>query len=157
MYGTALFALRVGERRTLAQWTIIDFVAAVAMGAIVGRTAIAKTESWVTGAIAVVTLVAIHRVVSYLRFTTVVGKVVDHRVRVLVAHGQVRRAQLRRCSITDNDLYAHLRQQGVRSLADVRYVLYETKGDLTVVLESERRDGDEELVRAGLEDSTGYP
>lgn len=38
MYATALVALRLGERRTLAQWTIVGFVAAVAVGAVVGRT-----------------------------------------------------------------------------------------------------------------------
>ena len=40
MYATAVIGLRVGERRTLAQWAIIDFATAVAIGAIVGRTAI---------------------------------------------------------------------------------------------------------------------
>ncbi|MDQ3826860.1 MAG: DUF421 domain-containing protein, partial [Actinomycetota bacterium] len=49
MYGTALFGLRLGQRRTLAQWSLIDFVTAVAIGAIVGRTAIASTQSFVTG------------------------------------------------------------------------------------------------------------
>ncbi len=49
MYVTALLGLRLGERRTLAQWTIIDFAAAVAMGAIVGRTAVASTQSYATG------------------------------------------------------------------------------------------------------------
>jgi uncharacterized membrane protein YcaP (DUF421 family) len=41
MYATALTCLRLGKRRTLGQWSIIDFVVAVAIGAIVGRTAIA--------------------------------------------------------------------------------------------------------------------
>jgi uncharacterized membrane protein YcaP (DUF421 family) len=45
MYATALFGLRLAHRRTLAQWTAIDFAAAVAVGAIVGRTAIARDQS----------------------------------------------------------------------------------------------------------------
>src|SRR4051794_27093852 len=86
MYATALVALRLGERRTLAQWTIIDFASAVAMGAIIGRTAIAE-QSYLTGAVALVTIVLVHRVASLLRFQPVLGKLVDHRVRVLVDHG----------------------------------------------------------------------
>ncbi|HEU0128458.1 MAG TPA: hypothetical protein VFQ48_07620 [Pseudonocardiaceae bacterium] len=39
MYLIALLGLRVTHRRTLSQWTTIDFAAEVAMGAIVGRTA----------------------------------------------------------------------------------------------------------------------
>lgn len=68
MYATALVALRLGERRTLAQWTIIDVVAAVALGAIVGRTAVAETQSYATGAVALATVVSVHRVASLLRF-----------------------------------------------------------------------------------------
>lgn len=154
MYVTALVGLRIGERRTLAQWTIIDFATAVALGAIVGRTAIAGTQSYLTGAVALLTLVVIHRLASLLRFRPLLGKLADHRVRVLVAHGQLRRDQLRWCGLTDNDVYAQLRQRGVFDLAGIRYVLYESKGELTVVPETP--DALEPLVRIGLEDSVGW-
>jgi uncharacterized membrane protein YcaP (DUF421 family) len=156
MYATALGALRLGERRTLAQWTIIDFATAVAMGAIIGRTAIAQ-QGYAPGAIALCTLVAVHRVVSVLRFRPWLGKVVDHRVRILVAHGRLRRDQMRKCGVTDNDLFTQLRQRGVFTLEGVRYVLYESKGSITVVPEDAPDDDHVPLVRAGIEDSVGYP
>jgi uncharacterized membrane protein YcaP (DUF421 family) len=153
MYVTALVVLRLGERRTLAQWTIIDFATAVAMGAIIGRTAIAQ-QSYVTGAVALVTLVAVHRAASVLRFNDLFGKLFDHRVRVLVADGKIRRRQLRRRGLTDNDLYTQLRQRGVFTLDGVKFVLYETKGSITVVPADHYRD---ELVDQGLADAAGYP
>jgi uncharacterized membrane protein YcaP (DUF421 family) len=156
MYATALVALRLGERRTLAQWTIIDFASAVAMGAIIGRTAIAGGQSYVTGAVALVTLVIVHRVASLLRFQPLLGKIVDHRVRVLVADGSVRRDELRRCGLTDNDLFAQLRQRGVFTLAGVRYVLYETKGSISIVPDDGEAEPPE-LVDAALEGAAGYP
>jgi uncharacterized membrane protein YcaP (DUF421 family) len=154
MYATALLALRLGERRTLAQWTIIDVATAVAMGAIVGRTAIAGTQSYITGAVAVVALVVVHRIISALRFTRAAAKLVDHRVRVLVVDGDVRHSELRKCAITENDLYAHLRQQGYFNLDGIKYVLYETKGDLTVVPVDA---GQTVLVAAGLHNAAGWP
>lgn len=45
-----------------------DFVTAVAIGAIVGRTAIASTQSFVTGGVASLTLIVVHRLASVLRF-----------------------------------------------------------------------------------------
>jgi hypothetical protein len=66
IYATALVGLRLGERRTLAQWTIIDFAIAVAIGAIIGRTAIVSTQSFITGAAALLTLIAVHRFASLL-------------------------------------------------------------------------------------------
>ena len=157
MYFTALVALRLGERRTLAQWTIIDFATAVAMGAIIGRTAVAGNQSYITGAIAVAALVAVHRVVSALRFTRPVAKLVDHRVRVLVDNGVVRDRELRKCAITHADLYAHLRSQGYLSLDQIKFVLYETKGDLTVVPADAAGAEGMPLVTAGLEDAAHYP
>jgi uncharacterized membrane protein YcaP (DUF421 family) len=49
---------------------------------------------------------------------------------------------------------AKLRERGVDRLADVRYVLYETKGELTIVRET-GADDDPELVRAGLRTAAG--
>ena len=154
MYVTALLGLRLGERRTLAQWTIIDFATAVAMGAIVGRTAIAEGQSYLTGAVALFTLIVVHRLASLLRFRPLLGKLADHRVRVLLADGQLRRDQLRLCGLTENDLYAQLRQRGVFDLSQLRYVLYESKGDLTVVPQAPGPVP--ELARIGIEDSVGW-
>lgn len=158
MYATAVIGLRLAERRTLAQWTIIDFVAAVAVGAIVGRTAIAGTQSFVTGAVALITLIAAHRLLSLLRLQPVVGKLFDHRVRVLVSHGQLDRSQLRTCGLTDQDLFAQLRERGVFDLGALRYVLYEAKGGTTVVPE-DNAQGDREppLVQAGLQAAAHTP
>lgn len=138
MYATALLALRLGERRTLSQWRLVDFVAAVAVGAIVGRTAIASSQSFATGAVALVVLVISHRIASLLRFSPVIGRLMDHRIRVLVIHGRIRKGQLRLCGLTEGDLFSHLRQQGVFDLSGVRLVLYEARGDLTVVPEDSR-------------------
>ncbi len=133
MYTTAIIGLRLSERRTLAQWSTIDFVAAVAVGAIVGRTAIASTQSFLTGAVALLVLLTLHRLISLARFNQRLAALVDHRVRLLVRDGKVLERELRRCGVTEDDLSAHLRQRGVLTLADVKFVLYEAKGGITVV------------------------
>jgi uncharacterized membrane protein YcaP (DUF421 family) len=155
MYGVALLGLRLGERRTLAQWSLIDFVTAVAVGAIVGRTAIAGRQSFVTGAAALLTLLALHRLASLARFRQGPRKLLDHRVRVLAHDGKLRPDQLRRCGLTPADVHAHLRQRGVFDLAELRYLLYETKGGLTVV----RYDDDAQapLIRDAIDHSAGSP
>lgn len=117
--------------------------------------------SWLTssgpvvrvGAVALISLVAVHRLASLLRFSPLFGKLADHRIRVLVADGELRRRQLRLCGLTDNDLHAELRQRGVFDVQELRYVLYEAKGGLSLV----RRDEDDEpLVTAGLAAATGF-
>jgi uncharacterized membrane protein YcaP (DUF421 family) len=156
MYGTAVLGLRIAQRRTLSQWTAIDFAAAVAIGAIVGRTAIASGQSYVVGATALLTILGAHALVNYGRYNRWFARAVDHRVRVLVDHGRLRRGQLHLCGLTEQEVLAKLREQGVERLADLRYVLYEAKGELTIVHEAGPGTDDPELVRAGLREGSRY-
>lgn len=148
IYAAALLALRTGQRRTLAQWTITDFVAAVAIGAVVGRTAVASTESLVTGVVALLTLVVVHRLASTLRQRPALRGLFDHQVRVLVAHGELQRSQFGPCGLTDDDVFAHLRERGVFDVAEVEYLLYEAQGALTIVPRTP--DNPAPLVREAL-------
>lgn len=154
MYVVAVLGLRLGERRTLTQWTIIDFVTAVAIGAIVGRTAVAAPQSFITGSAALLSLIAAHRLVSLLRFHPTLRKLFDHRIRVLVHDGTLRRGQLCRCGLTEDDVFAHLRQQGVGDLAELKYLLYEATGHLTIV----RCDisSTAPIIRAALDGSVDF-
>ena len=157
MYAIALVGLRVAHRRTLMQWTAIDFAAAVALGAIIGRTAIAEGQSVAVGAAALVTILLAHYLVTVGRFHPRIARLVDHRVRVLVDHGRIRHDQLRRCGLTEDEVVAHLRQHGVATIAELRYVLYESKGELTVVREHSHTEPDPDLIKAGLRGAAAYP
>jgi len=157
IYATALLALRMGERRTLAQLTLIDFATAVALGAIIGRTAVAGSQSYLTGAVAVATLVVAHRLASLLRFQPLLAKLVDHRVRVLFADGKLRRWELRRCGLTDTDVFTQLRMRGLFSLDEVRYVIYEPMGTMTIVPAAAPAHPDPPLVEVAIERAAGYP
>jgi uncharacterized membrane protein YcaP (DUF421 family) len=156
MYLAALIGLRLTYRRTLAQWTAIDFAAAVAIGAIVGRTAIASNQSLLFGVVALLTILVAHSLVTASRYTPLVAKLTDHRVRVLAEHGRIRDRQLRVCGITRSDLIAQLRHRGVYRLEDLRYVLYESNGALTVVREADLDAAPSDLMAAGLRDAAGY-
>lgn len=68
LFLTAVALFRITERRTLAELAPFDYVTAVAVGAVVGRTATAADTSFLTGAAALVTLLVAHAVVSRLRF-----------------------------------------------------------------------------------------
>jgi uncharacterized membrane protein YcaP (DUF421 family) len=155
MYLTALVGLRLAHRRTLAQWTAIDFAAAVAVGAIVGRTAVASSQSLVTGVVALLTILFAHTVVTFARYRRWVSRMTDHRVRVLLDRGRLRRGQLRLCGLTESDLLAELRQRGVFDLGSLRYILYEAKGELTLV-PRQSAVGEQDIVSDGLDRAAGW-
>ncbi|OBI30720.1 DUF421 domain-containing protein [Mycobacterium sp. E2238] len=132
LFLTAAAAFRLTLRRTIAEFTPFDWVTAVAVGAIVGRTATAAGTSWLTGAAALLTLIAAHDVVARLRFIPWVRRVVDPPVRVLIRDGQLDERNLFRCRLTHADMDAILRQHGYRTPTDVHLALFETKGVVSV-------------------------
>lgn len=133
LYLTAVIGFRFGERRTLGQMSPFDFVAAVAVGAIIGRVPNADETSYLAGAVTLVTILVAHRAITSLRSVPRIGLLMEHPPRVLVANGEVRDGELRRAGLTRDDLYAQLRQQGVGEVSEVGYAIYEQRGQLSVI------------------------
>jgi len=152
LFVVAVIGLRLGERRTLAQLSAFDFTVAVAIGAIIGRGATAADTPFAASAIGLVTLLVGHRVVAILRRHSRVVRLIDHPPRVLVARGQIQERELARAGLTTADVTALLRENGADELGQVGYLLYETRGCVTLI-GADREPGP--LVRDGL-GASGY-
>lgn len=154
MLSVAVVGLRIGPRRTFAELSSFDFAVAVAMGAIIGRTATSASTSFLTGAVALVTLLAAHAGMTVARRRLGLHKVLDQPPNVLVVHGVLQRRASARAGLTDDDVYALLRQHGVEDLTDVDYLLYESRGGVSL-----HRPGTTAgaLFRAGLTAANHQP
>ncbi|MFN2607902.1 MAG: DUF421 domain-containing protein [Acidimicrobiales bacterium] len=150
MYVSTVLALRVGERRTIAEMSTFDFVVAVALGAIVGRTVTTAEPTYLQGMAAIVTLLVAHHVVGALRRRwPAVRRVVEDRPVVLVVGGQVRADALASADFTEDDLAAKLRQGGVPRLEEVELAVLESNGAVSVITRGAEPVGD--LLWRGLD------
>jgi uncharacterized membrane protein YcaP (DUF421 family) len=95
--------------------------------------ATASDTSFLTGAVALVTLLAVHRLVALARRHSRIARSIDHPPRVLVARGAIQEREAARAGLTTTDVHALLRQHGVEDLNQVGYLLYETRGATTLV------------------------
>ncbi|SDY87878.1 Uncharacterized membrane protein YcaP, DUF421 family [Modestobacter sp. DSM 44400] len=151
LYVTAVVGFRLGERRTLAEMSPFDFVAAVAVGAVVGRVPNASDTSYVAGALTLVTVLFAHSVLTRARRFDRVAALVDHVPRLLVTHGHVLSRELRRSGLTYSDLDGLLRRHNIRDLSEVRYVIFEQRGNISVVREpGYTYDGDGDVLQRVL-------
>lgn len=147
LFAVAVIGLRLSQRRMLAELNVFDVVVAVAVGAIVGRTATSSTTSFATGAVALITLLLAHRIVAGLHRRGWLAGLLDRRPLVLIAHGRLQPDGLGSAGLTPRDVYRMLRQSGVGDPAALQYVLYEDGGRLTLV-RADQHCG--EAIRAGL-------
>jgi hypothetical protein len=110
LFVTAVVGFRLGERRTLAELAAFDFVAIISVGAIIGRTATAADSAFLTGAIALATILLTHRLITRLRYRPTFARLVDQQLRLLVVDGELRHDELRKTGLTEADVLAVLRQ-----------------------------------------------
>ena len=122
LYATAIVGLRLGKRRILAELSPFDFVAAVAVGAIVGRIPSASDADDLAGAMTLIVVLLAHALVSHLRHYSSVARLVDQSPRILVANGKILPDGLRQSGLSRADVESLLRQHGVHKVGEVEYL-----------------------------------
>lgn len=149
IYLAFLLLVRVFTPRVLAQVTIFDAVVLVMFGAVAGRVVIGHPPSLAAGVIGLTTLMAMEAIFGGLRSTRGFRALLQGNPTLIVAHGEILPAALRRTRLTVPDVHALLRRAGVGSLTEVQAVIAEPTGDISVF-----RVG-QPLDRAALEGVVG--
>ena len=147
-----LLLVRTTGQRSLANLSLVDLGCVMALGAIVGRTTLLENPTLATGLIALAVLLAMQRVTSLLLRHPRLERILGGAPVVLVRDGLVLADAMRRVRISDEELRAQLRLAGVTALAQVRYVVLERTGQVSVLRDD--RGVDPWLV-ADLEEPTG--
>lgn len=137
LYVTAVIGLRAGGRRTLAELSAYDFVAAVAVGAIVGRLPSAPDASYLSGVATLVAILAAHALITWVRLHPAGRRLIEKGPVVVVSHGRVLTGNLHRSGMTRADLDSLLREHGVADAAEVHLAVLESRGRLSVLAREE--------------------
>ncbi|MEV0157302.1 YetF domain-containing protein [Micromonospora sp. NPDC050686] len=133
LYVTAVIALRAGGRRTLAELSAYDFVAAVAVGAVVGRLPSAPDASYLAGAVTLLAILAGHALITWLRLLPAGRRLIEEGPVVVVCEGRVLSGNLHRAGMTRTDLDGLLREKGMSEVDGVHLAVLEGRGRLSVL------------------------
>ncbi|MDX6553791.1 MAG: hypothetical protein QOH74_2279 [Gaiellales bacterium] len=134
-----LIVTRLVGRRELSSLEPFDLIVLVVIGDLVQQ-GVTQDDYSVTGALIVVSTLALLTVlVSYLSFRVPpIRPLLDGEPVILVEDGRPIDRNLRRERITHGELRAAARMQGISRLADVRFAVLETNGQISFI---ERANG----------------
>jgi uncharacterized membrane protein YcaP (DUF421 family) len=134
IYAVLVALVRLVGLRSFSKMSSFDFAMTIAVGSILASTALSETPSLGDGAAALASVFALQAVVSWLRRRTRwADRVVDNEPVVLMAGSRMLHDNLRAARVTENDVWAKLREANVLDPAEVRAVVMETTGDLSVL------------------------
>ncbi|HET8579119.1 MAG TPA: YetF domain-containing protein [Methylomirabilota bacterium] len=134
VYLFLLIAFRLMGKRQLGQMTAFDLVVLLIISNVVQNALIGNDNSLGGGLIGATAILLLNAGVAWLTFRYKrLERLVEHSPTVIVRHGRILRENLRQERLSLSELRSALRQQGVMSLRDVRYVILEEDGKLSVI------------------------
>lgn len=132
-YLAVLVATRLGGLRSFAKMSSFDFAATVAVGSMLASVALTTSLPVVAGVAGLATLYGLQLGLASLRHHRRVREVVDNAPLLLMAGDEMLEDNLRAGRVTRDELRAKLREANVLCPDEVRAVVLESTGDISVL------------------------
>jgi uncharacterized membrane protein YcaP (DUF421 family) len=111
-----------------------DFAITVAIGSIIASTILAKDPPLLLAIVALGILYIVQMVVASLRgSSTIMSKLVDNQPLLLMDGRRIVEENLKKAKVTHDDLRAKLREANVTQMSQVKAVVMEATGDVSVL------------------------
>jgi uncharacterized membrane protein YcaP (DUF421 family) len=136
VYFFLLLMLRLLGKREVAQMTVFDLVVLLILSNVLQNSLIGPDNSVTGGLIGATAILLTNWLMGHLVFRSKrLSRAIEGVPVLLVHHGQLVEQNLRRESISKDDLLSMLRTQGVFHLHEVRVAVLEPSGKLSVMKE----------------------
>jgi len=136
-YIALIIFLRVSGKRTLSKWNAFDFVVTIALGSTLASVIISKDVVLIEGVIAFALLIGLQFVITRLsvRFDSI-KNVVKAEPTLLFDKGEFLPEAMRRQRVTESEIRAAIRSNGLAAIEDAEAVVLETDGTFSIVKNS---------------------
>lgn len=140
-YIALIVLTRISGIRSFSKMSGFDFAVTVAIGSIFASVIMAKSPSVLQGIAVLALLFACQIGFATLRakVPTIIS-VTDNSPRLIMIGREIQTDQLEKAKMTKSDLYAKLREANVINLSEVKAVIAETTGDVSVLHGSDDTD-----------------
>jgi uncharacterized membrane protein YcaP (DUF421 family) len=134
VYSFLLASFRLSGKRQLGQMTPFDLIVLLIISNVVQNALIGNDNSLGGGLVGAATILVLNSLVARVTFRSKTAqRLVEHAPTVLVRHGRILSANLERERLSLSEFHAALRREGVVTVSELRYVLLEQDGHLSVI------------------------
>ncbi|HWB70906.1 MAG TPA: YetF domain-containing protein [Egibacteraceae bacterium] len=124
---------RLAGLRSFSKMSSFDFAITVAFGTIIGSVALSPSATVANGVIALGMLYGLQALIAAGRRRHALGRLVDNRPLLLMVGSEMLADNLRRARVTEGDVRGKLREANVLNYDQVRAVVLEQTGDISVL------------------------
>lgn len=134
IYLYIMFVTRVGGKRTFAKMTSFDFAVTIAMGSILADAVNKPVSNLMPAFISLALLVVLQVIFSkILSSSDSIERIITNTPILLMKDGEILGHNLDKALVSRADLMGKLREANVLQLSQVKAVVFETTGDISVL------------------------
>lgn len=125
---------RVMGLRTFSKMSSVDFAGTLAVGSLLAGMTLNASVPLLTGILAIVTIFGVQALQAVLRMTSSGFRgAVDNGPLLLMDGPRMLRENMAKAQVSEQDVLGKLREANVLNFEQVRAVVFETTGDVTVL------------------------
>lgn len=133
IYLVFLLLIRLFGARVLSGLTGFDIVVSIMLGAVAGRVIIGDPPTLTAGIIGLVTLLCCEAAFGLIRKSIRLQRAISSQPTVVLAQGQPQYDLMRKTHVTLDDIMSCIRKAGKSNLRQVRCIVLEPSGALSVL------------------------
>lgn len=146
IYFTVILFTRIAGKRSFSKMSSFDFAMTIAIGSVVGSTLLLASVNLINGIVGLASIYLLQQLVAFLRRYPFFGNIVENKPYLLMKGPQVLEDNLKRARVTKGDLRAKLREANVTQRSQVKAVVFETTGDISVLHAEEDQEVEDWLL-----------
>ncbi|MFW5703549.1 MAG: DUF421 domain-containing protein [Patescibacteria group bacterium] len=129
-----VFILRITGKRTLSKLNAFDFIITVALGSTVATILLSNEISLLEGLTALILLILLQLFITWVSVRVPwFRRLVTSKPVLVFQNGNYIEQHMKQARITKSEILQAARMQGIGSLEEVRAVVLETSGELSVL------------------------
>lgn len=138
-YISLVVIIRMSGKRTLSQMNAFDFIVTVALGSILASIILTKDVSLIQGITAYLILIIMQFIITKLTiYSDKFNKVIKSEPKLLYYDNQFLNENLKKERLNETEVHQAVRASGTANLENVKAVILETEGSISVIPKSER-------------------
>lgn len=133
IYIATIIFTRIAGKRSFSKMSSFDFAMTVALGSMIATTVLSKSVSLWEGIVGLGIVYLLQLTVAILRRFKIVRGAVDNAPLLLMDKQEILYENLKKARVTEEDLRSKLREANVIRMKEVRAVIFEATGDISVM------------------------
>jgi uncharacterized membrane protein YcaP (DUF421 family) len=133
IYAAVIVFTRIAGKRSFSKMSSFDFAMTVAIGSILASTVLSSSVTLLEGVVGMAAVYLLQITAAFFRRYELFSNLIDNKPLLLMDGPTILQHNLKKARVTNDDLRAKLREANVIDLSQVRAVVYETTGDISVL------------------------